>query len=512
MACSTDTDNKRLMVSDGTLSNVLFIVVDTLRADYLSIYGGESATPNIDTLAASGVRFERAYSHAPIIGPSHSSMFTSLLPRVHGVRNHFQVLNDEHVTLAEILKRNHWNTAAFVSLGVLKARVGLSQGFNEYHDSFGLDWWKTSDQLNNEILPWISRQKEPFFLWVHYSDPHEPYAPVDRIYPQLLIKQAGVENLTTTIEADANTKSIPLVVPPGRTVIKVSTVGVPLHRPIRLQGIRTTDSQVEAECVSGCESAKNIKNPETFSATVVINNLNDKKTNTNLILRADEVLTLQELRRRYQEEVEYSDRQIGFLLDSLHSTEKLDETLIILTADHGEGLGNHGTMGHVSQLYDEQLRVPLILSWPGHLPANKVVKTPVSLIDLLLTITDLINLSDDFERGGRTLVPLMLGSAVHDVTPSIIAETFSPRAPRERRALITDDYKLIVAPAQNRTELYDLIDDPEELQNEKGRPRVLAELREELRSNLSNLKARKPDERPTSEDQLRQLRSLGYIR
>ena len=148
----------------------------------------------------------------------------------------------------------------------------------------------------------------------------------------------------------------------------------------------------------------------------------------------------------------------------------------------------------------------------GHLPANKVVKTPVSLIDLLLTITDLINLSDDFERGGRTLVPLMLGSAVHDVTPSIIAETFSPRAPRERRALITDDYKLIVTPAQNRTELYDLIDDPEELQNEKGRPRILAELREELRSNLSNLKARKPDERPISEDQLRQLRSLGYVR
>ena len=148
----------------GDLNSVLLIVVDTLRADYVGSYGGQVATPNIDALAASGVRFERAYSHVPITGPSHSTMFTSLLPSVHGVRSHFQALGDEHVTLAELLQRSHRHTAAFVSLGVLKARVGLSQGFDEYHDEFGLDWWRAAEKLNEEMLPWIAHQKAPFFL------------------------------------------------------------------------------------------------------------------------------------------------------------------------------------------------------------------------------------------------------------------------------------------------------------------------------------------------------------
>ena len=272
----------------GDLNNVLLIVVDTLRADYLGSYGGQAATPNIDALAASGVRFERAYSHVPITGPSHSTMFTSLLPRVHGVRSHFQALGDEHVTLAELLQRSHRHTAAFVSLGVLKAVVGLSQGFDEYHDRFGLDWWKAADKLNEEMMPWIAHQKAPFFLWAHYSDPHEPYAAADRIYPRLRVRQESSESVDLELAADATTVSIPLVIPPGKTEIRVSSIEAQASRPIRLRGIRTTDPQVEARCASGCEGTGKAADPAALSATIALYNRHDREATIDLMIRAGE--------------------------------------------------------------------------------------------------------------------------------------------------------------------------------------------------------------------------------
>ena len=158
--------------------NVLLIVVDTLRADHIGVYGSEIPTPNIDGVAARGVMFERAYSHIPITGPSHSSLFTGLLPFEHGVHNNAQILDSRFGTLAEILRDHGRSTAAVVSLGVLNQEFGFGRGFTTYRDQFEHSWWKDADEVNQEVFEILAGDlAAPFFLWAHYSDPHEPYAP-----------------------------------------------------------------------------------------------------------------------------------------------------------------------------------------------------------------------------------------------------------------------------------------------------------------------------------------------
>ena len=167
-------------------SNVVLIVIDTLRADHLGAYGGEVETPNMDALAQRGVLFEHAYSHVPITVPSHSSMFTSLIPTEHATLNNGSILGESHSTLAELMRRSYRSTIGFVSLGVRKSEFGVAQGFDQYHDDFESDWWKSAGEVNADLLPWLDgRSSEPFFLWAHYSDPHEPYTPPGRSYPIL---------------------------------------------------------------------------------------------------------------------------------------------------------------------------------------------------------------------------------------------------------------------------------------------------------------------------------------
>jgi hypothetical protein len=194
-------------------SNIILIVADTLRADHLSCYGDRALTPNIDALARSGVRFQEVYCHIPITGPSHSSLMTSRLPAEHGVHNNGHLLAPGYPTLAEALGRHYRHTAAFVSLGVLKAKFGLDRGFDQYHDDFDLSWFKKAPQINQEVEAWLDKVGEaPFFLWVHYSDPHEPYAPLSIEYPQIKIVVDG--KTVTTVPVDGQVISVPLQMGP----------------------------------------------------------------------------------------------------------------------------------------------------------------------------------------------------------------------------------------------------------------------------------------------------------
>ena len=128
--------------------HLILIVVDTLRADVLSCYGGDAETPNIDRLAAEGVRFEQARSHIPITGPSHLSLFTSLLPNQHGLRNNAQLFPDDVEPLAEILKRSGFETTGVVSLGVLSSKFGFSRGFDHYNDNNRGRFWRDAAEVN----------------------------------------------------------------------------------------------------------------------------------------------------------------------------------------------------------------------------------------------------------------------------------------------------------------------------------------------------------------------------
>jgi len=168
----------------GNGLNVLLITVDTTRADYLGCYGRPGGrTPNIDRLAQEGALFERCIASAPLTGPSHASILTGNHPFVHGVRRNSAVpLASENISLAEVLKDSGYATAATVASFVLNRQFGFAQGFDYFHDvsQTSVDDPQSAERKGDEISrDAISLLRTlapaPFFLWVHYYDPHHPY-------------------------------------------------------------------------------------------------------------------------------------------------------------------------------------------------------------------------------------------------------------------------------------------------------------------------------------------------
>jgi arylsulfatase A-like enzyme len=177
--------------------HVLLVSIDTLRADHMSVYGYERATtPALETLAGQGVRFDAAYAPTSTTAPSHVSLFTSLYPPTHRVIKNGRVLAERHVTLAEVLTGWGYRCAAVVSSFVLNRKFNYDQGFESWNDDFslarspgGVTAWEggrvegkfygRADDTTRRAIEWLEGRasEQPFFLFVHYYDPHDPYAP-----------------------------------------------------------------------------------------------------------------------------------------------------------------------------------------------------------------------------------------------------------------------------------------------------------------------------------------------
>jgi choline-sulfatase len=160
--------------------DLLLITVDTLRPDALGWVSGRNLTPSIDRLAREGFRFPAAVSAVPLTLPSHVTIFTGLLPRRHGVRANGQTFNGSQ-TLAGLLRKRGYATAAFVSGYPLRAQFGLDAGFEVYDDRLpvGAEGWRErpASATTAAALAWIRSARSPWFAWVHYYDPHDPYTP-----------------------------------------------------------------------------------------------------------------------------------------------------------------------------------------------------------------------------------------------------------------------------------------------------------------------------------------------
>jgi len=167
--------------------NLVVLTLDTTRADHLGCYGYDKAnTPALDGLAKTGVRFGDAVTVAPMTLPSHATIFTGLTPPRHGVRDNSEYrLAAEHVTLAESMQEQGYETAAFLSAFVLDARFGLDQGFDVYDDrlsssaAYGDFAERSGRDVTDAAIKWLDKRPEgePFLCWVHYFDPHFPYGP-----------------------------------------------------------------------------------------------------------------------------------------------------------------------------------------------------------------------------------------------------------------------------------------------------------------------------------------------
>ena len=413
--------------------NLLLVTIDTLRADHCSAYGyGKPTTPHLEALARDGVRCELAYAPMATTAPSHATMLTALLPRAHGVRKNGHVLAPRHRTLAEVLHDHGYRTHAVVSSFVLEKRFGLAQGFASYDDSLGESenakeaLFQTADRARHKALDWLStngdlggtRSAQPFFLWVHLFDPHEPYAP------------------------------------PAE------------HR-------------------------------RPFAPP-------------------DESDALRSALASYDGEVRFADAELGVLLDGLASAGVLDTTLVVVTADHGEGLMSHGHMGHGPQLYEEAVRVPLVFRWPRGLPSGTLVETPVLLADLAPTLLALLGVKPLEHADGVNVADVLRGRQAGEANRPVFLER--RRYDNEtadgvpvRGALVgvrLGRFKYLEAP--DARELYDLDIDPAEARN------ILAERTREAESLAALLArwrtTRAGDEHADTSTETREaLRALGYV-
>ncbi|MCB9477216.1 MAG: sulfatase [Deltaproteobacteria bacterium] len=374
--------------------NVLLISIDTLRADALGAYGRTpSFTPNIDALAAEGVVFANARSNAPWTLPSHASLFTGLVPTRHRAIDDRVPINSDAPMLTEELKAAGYRTAAFVT----HYYVGKDYGFGRGFDEFQLTEDAPADQITDQAAAWLRDKAKggPFFLFVHYFDPHTPYTPPKSIRDKHL------------------------------------------REGTQLQG-------------------------DTADVLAIVHKKDPKNYDRNLA----------GLRALYDGEVEYVDQAVGRLLGRLDEKQR-ENTIVVLVSDHGEEFMEHGLMEHGFTLYDEQLRVPMIMRWPGVVPKGKAVGAAVSLVDVMPTILELAGRPVPSEISGGSVVPLMrekdMEGAKDLIGRDILAET--TRQGPDRAALVRGKKKYIYTPTfllsgiEFTRELFDLSVDPGEKTN-----------------------------------------------
>jgi choline-sulfatase len=223
---------------------------------------------------------------------------------------------------------------------------------------------------------------------------------------------------------------------------------------------------------------------------------------------------LARLIRRYHAEVLYTDSQLGELVSAVHERGGAERTLLVVTGDHGEGLGQHRWLEHAVHLYDEQVRVPLLWHWPGTLPAAGRIETPLGLVDVAPTITALVAASWPAASDGRSLAAALRDGREPEARPILgHRRAFEARAeehPGQKQSLRSGSWKYIRASA-GPDELFDLDADPGELHNRVGdEPDRVAELSLLLEHALADLPEIAEPE-PLDEEARRKLEALGYL-
>jgi choline-sulfatase len=355
-------------VPPPTARHLVLVTIDTLRADRVGVYGGPAGiTPNLDRIAREGAFAASATAHVPLTRPSHATMFSGLLPWQHGVRDNISPGElPPAPLLAEVLKKNGFATAAFVSSIVLSPHAGLGRGFDLFSDRmpagtgarFVNTLQRRGDEPLREAIRWIEQNHghTRLFVWLHLYDPHDPYEPPE----------------------------------PWRT---------------------------------------------RFA------------------------------QRLYDGEVAFADDLVGQLDAALARLGLRGQTLLAVTSDHGEGLGEHGETLHGFFVYQTTLAVPLVVRAPGVRAGGRLAAT-VGLVDLYRTLLDLAGVvaPANARPGGRSLAAALRGGREPADTP-MYAESLVPLLHfgwSDLRVLREGRWKYIQAP---RPELFDLAADPGEQRN-----------------------------------------------
>ena len=471
----------------GPRPNVVLITMDTTRADYLSCYGFEGidgqrmiSSPNLDRLAAQGTRFDLAMSTAAVTPVSHASILTGRFNAEHGVRVIFAGsgfrLDESVPTLGTEFKRAGYTTLALHSAFPVSPYFGLDQGF-DLVDSFDTEMkqrdpaataqWdqrntRRSDDTIARVIEAVEASEDPFFLWVHLWDPHDAIQIPEPDFmppPRLLYQTDEQGNFVPETDGD------------GNVLYELDERGQPVLDP--------SGNPVPR---------RKLRRP---------------------------------MKALYASEIWYMDHQIGKLVAHLEESGRYDNTIFAVTADHGQGLGDHGWAAH-RILYQEQIRVPLIVRVPG-VEQAAVVPDLVRTVDIAPTLLDYAGVGGLDGVSGRSLRRLIEGGDAPRVTFAEQINGYDLNAgmvvkrPQDDFTYCAMDrrWKLTWRPNwPDESELYDLQADPAEASNLYAwdHPEAVR-LKRELASYGGWVTAVFPSEDggADSDAAMEALRNLGYV-
>lgn len=435
-------------------SNVILLSIDTLRRDHLPFYGYERNTaPNLQRLSDEGVTFHNAVSAHTNTAPSHATMLTGLYAETHGILTNGGSLRDDVPTLPEILRKHGYQAAAFVSAYTLGKHTNLQRGFSPYNIKLEKRRRRPARKTYTAARSWIekrARAGQPFFLFLHFFDPHNPYDPPGKFAKMFRNDHERFAGVF-----------------PSRD-----------RRKFRKSG-----------------------SPELF----------------------------QDLIARYDGEIAYTDSEVGRLLEQLESLDIADNTLLIFVSDHGETLlERKWIFDHGCRVYDEQIMVPMVIRFSDNSHAGKRIEAQVSLVDLMPTILDALDIPLSGTLAGQSLLPLLeRDDGIDENRPAFSNARLERRRVghiRQRltnkRALISSirlpAVKLIEYPTRDGgwyQELFDLETDARETKNISGeKPDVVAQLHFQLEAWRKETRlgdaAEQIDLSPEVEAALREL---GYV-
>jgi len=453
--------------------NVVMIVGDTVRADHLGCYGYfRDTSPNIDALAREGALFEDFYSGGCPTGPGFTSILTGLHSLHHGYYRfgepNLRQVDDKIFTLPELMRAAGYTTAAFDNLmNLLWARAkhfvrGYDAVVNSGPEPFDSAHFLRAEQVNRRLLPWLGHSlEEPFFLFIHYWDPHMPYNQPDDFRALFHHEKGSLDDLPVE-SAPAGYDYVP----------GWGKVGA------------FADGDIKA-----------LYGPyPTMSMEL------------------------------YDGEIRYMDQAIGEVLNGLKTAGVYDRTAVLFTADHGEQLHQHAGYGwEHNGLHDADTHLPFVLRCPGRVPADTRVGGFCQQIDLLSTAMDLAGFAGPdvdriVEADGTSVLPLLDGGSLRDRI--FMEHMFGQRAIRTERWKLLDNRMVGNRPGGNvrpdgseaEMELFDVAADPMEVVDLAGaEKRTAAQLRGEIdRWIASSLEVGAPDPAVYEDDERLKQEAEAY--
>ena len=464
---------------------IVLVSIDTLRADHLGLYGHERFTsPILDELAREGVVFEDVSAPSPWTLPSHASMLSGLSPFEHGLVSAQRGLSTEVETLADWFNAAGWKTSAIVNtLFLRREKHGITRGFEDYLAVKRSDYKQKEPSIwvTDEAIARIQDQGDaPLFLFVHYYDVHADYTSLEAYEKVLVGPYEGSADGSAWQLMRAN------------------------FDPVHIEGCLAEFDPDRCEYGS-----KDI--PRRIDADM-----------ERVSFDGEDIRHLEEL---YDAGIRQMDTELGRLFSFLKETGRDQDTLVIVTSDHGEEFMEHGRVDHFLTMYQESLRVPLILSGPG-IPVGERYDEPVSLIDIAPTVLSLADLPIPDRIEGRDLSTLWRGGETFNWQERLLFGEASggyehafwlPDVYPIYRSVREGRYKLVERKRGEELsfELFDLELDPAEQENVYDEsPEVAARLMAHLSGRAQTAGGEagfQGAEVELDEAEREELRALGYV-